>query len=129
MKFIVLIMLVLPFQIIASPPLESFLLNKENSSELGFTYTVSNDKHAKMIELQGPSEINNGCKPIASGNFVRNENGDEISGIVVKVDSVKDPISFGFVSHQSQNILVVFIDYICPEGRKSESRRYEISTN
>jgi hypothetical protein len=128
MKVILLVILVVSLQVSASPPIESFTLNKQNSSELGFTYTISNDKHAKMIELIGPSEVNNGCKAIASGNFVANKSGSEISGQVVNVEGVKSPKSFGFVSHESQNILIVFIDYICPTNRKSESRRYEIST-
>lgn len=127
MKFNLLVILVVSLQVSASPPLESVQLNKQNSIELGFTYTISNDKQAKMIELRGPSEVNNGCKAIASGNFVANKSGSELSGQVVNVEGVESPKSFGFVSHETQNTLVVFIDYICPANRKSESRRYEIS--
>jgi hypothetical protein len=116
------------FQCLATPTLESFVLDKDSAKRLGFSYTITVDKLTKMIDLKGPAKLKNNCKPLALGNFVIGANDEEIS-VFIGNPNINEPQALGFISSNSNFKLVVFIDYTCPDGFMSDSRRYMVSTD
>ncbi|GAA0860404.1 hypothetical protein [Aliiglaciecola litoralis] len=128
MKLEYIFILFFPLCSLASPPIESFALDEDSAKLLGFSYSITVDKLSKMIELQGPAQLKNGCTPIALGNFLIGPDEEQISAFIGS-PNVSEPQALGFVSPDSDNKLIVFIDYSCPDGFSSDSRRYEVSTN
>ena len=112
----------------ASPTIQSVNLDKESAEKLGFVLEITSEKLGKYISLSGPEELNEGCKPSKAGSFTIDAKGKDISGSISDVRGVKEPTVFGYVSSNTDNNTIVFIDYLCPGSRVAESRRYEAST-
>lgn len=108
----------------ASAPIESVLIDDDVAKNFGFIISVKTDKEATTLDLTGPSEIN-GCAAQRAGNFIT-DSGKDISGYLGNVSKVNPPSSFGYIRNGKGYKMLVFIDYICPNGRNSESRRYEL---
>lgn len=108
----------------ASPPIESVVIDDDVAKNLGFIINVETDKEATTLNLTGPSEIN-GCTAQRAGNFIT-DSGKDISGYLGDVAKGNPPSSLGYVRNGKGLKMIVFIDYICPNGRNSESRRYEL---
>lgn len=117
-----LIFLFLSFSISASPVIPSVKLDEELAAKLGFELSISSDKYSRMIELKGPASIDNQCKPLATGIFIIDENGEEISAFVTSAN-IDKPESIGYIEPDSNHKIVVFIDYKCANS----ATRYEVS--
>jgi hypothetical protein len=120
----ILFLVMVSFSSIGSPPIESILLNDEIAKDLGFSIDVETDNDATILNLSGPLEIN-GCTAQRVGNFIT-ESGKDISGYLGTISQFNSPSSFGYIRNGEGLKMLVFIDYICPDGRNSESRRYEL---
>lgn len=108
----------------ASPPIESVVIDDDVAKSLGFITSVETDEEATTLNLTGPSEIN-GCTAQRAGNFIT-DSGKDISGYVGNVSKENSPSILGYVRNGKDVKMIVFIDYICPNRRNSESRRYEL---
>ena len=111
----------------ASPVIESIKLNMKTANALGFQIDKSYEGWALTLEMIGPENLNDDCKPIKAGSFLTDKSGQELFGNIVQINEPIEPSVVAYVSIESGSILTVFIDYIC-SAKGSSSRRYEAST-
>ncbi|TMP28283.1 hypothetical protein CWB99_12110 [Pseudoalteromonas rubra] len=109
----------------ASAPIESVKLEQTLASELGFIIELSRDKEATNLSVEGPKELN-GCAPLKVGTAILNKENLDIALSISEVTKGATPKSFGYIRNVTDNKLLIFIDYICPVGRRHQSRRYEL---
>lgn len=114
--------------VLASGPIPVVELTPALAKELGFEISIEPEGEFTMVKLVGPIELNNGCLPSSTGNYVLGPEGKEVVGYRTWLGEVvaERPKLVAYIANDSPNTLGVYIDYFCPEGRTGERRRYHI---
>lgn len=111
----------------AESPIEPLVIDHNNAKKYGFKVKEYSDAQASHLELKGPKTIN-GCSPSRAGSALVSHNNKELSLNVATLDPNSPSEIIGYIRHNTNYKLVIFIDYLCPKGIEGKSRSYQLSS-